>query len=320
VLGAVVRLAVWPGSVPPLVAARSALAEGRAAHAERALIEATRADPADPVPWRLWLELLRLEDRRHDARRVGGEALQAVPPSARREVLAAWTLALLADVPTDMAREALRRFLDADPHDADAQVALLRRIAIDPRPGDPTPAQRVEALEALLADRPGHLGGREALVGAWYDLGEPAHASAVLDAWPTEARDSRYHRLDGRRALEFTRDPARAVAALRRAAADRPDDWTTHFLLARALYASGADSEARAAAETVTRLREVLEPTALGRRLDANLARRDDPAACLDLAALCDRVGLDDLADAWRREARAVVSRPSQSPESDRGR
>ena len=59
-------------------------------------------------------------------------------------------------------------------------------------------------------------------------------------------------------------------------------------------------------AESVERLREALDPVTLGPRLDADLAALDDPNSRLDLASLCDRVGLKRLADAWRKDAEAT--------------
>lgn len=279
---------------------RDDLAEGRAAAAERAWVRACRADPSDPIPWRLRLELLRLEDRRPEARQVGREALASVPKAARREVLKAITLALLADVPDDLARTALRRFLNTDPTDADARVALLRRIAADPRPGDPSPADRLEALEDLVRRAPRHRGAREALVEALLDSGEPSAASERLDAWPKEDRDARYDRLAGRLALEHQRDPKLAVGLLERALQAWPIDWSTRSTLARAYLASGDAEAARREAEAVARFREALDPQTLGPRLDRDLARLDDPAARADLAELCERIGLDDLARDWR--------------------
>ncbi|MFO0959737.1 MAG: hypothetical protein U0800_20255 [Isosphaeraceae bacterium] len=279
---------------------RNDLAEGRAASAERAWIRACRDRPSDPIPWRLRLELLRLEDRRPEARQVGREALASVPRSARLDVLKALTLALLADVPDDLARSALRRFLDADPLDADARVALLRRIAADPRPGDPSPTDRLAALEDLARRESHHRGAREALVEALLDMGDPQAASERLEGWPAGDRDARYDRLAGRLALEHHRDPKEAVALLGRASAAWPFDWSTRSALARAYMASGDPEAARREADAVARLREILDPHTLGPRLDRDLARPADPEARRDLADLCERIGLEDLARAWR--------------------
>jgi thioredoxin-like negative regulator of GroEL len=306
-----------------LAEARAALALGRADEAERALARACLADPSDPEPWRLRLELLRVEDRVTDARRVGWEAYAAVAPPGRRGVLRDLTLALLADLPDDTARATLARWAaagaetagdpsDPDPDtapDPDARAALLQRFNTMPRAGDPPRAERVAELSAILGRRPGHLGAREALVTALADAGETEAGRRALDAWPESGRDARYWRLRGRWDLEFDRHPDRAVDDFTRALEELPHDWKTRFRLARALRASGRAAEASREAESVGRLREALDPAALGPRLDDDFRHLDDPRALRDLASLCGRAGLSRLADAWRAEA-ASVSRP----------
>ena len=289
--------------------ARAALKAGRAAQAERALRRAVDLTPDDPEPWRLWLDLLRVEDRAVEAQSVGWRAYAAVPPAARRGVLRSLTLALLAEPPDDAAVAALDRFIAADPSDLDARVARLRRVPADPRAGDPGRAARAAELEALLARDPGHVDAREALADALAEAGRVDRGRAILDGWPASSRDARFDRLAGRWALEYEHRPDLAVAGFRRALAELPHDARTHYRLARALSASGRPAEARAEADALSRLRELLDPAPLGRRLADDLARLDEPSACLDLADLCSRAGLSRLADAWRREAAEARSR-----------
>jgi tetratricopeptide (TPR) repeat protein len=285
--------------------ASAALALGRAGQAERVLQRATRIAPANPEAWLLWLEILRLEDRPLEARRVGEAALSVVPPESQREVLKALTLALLADAPDDLARDTLKRWIASDPADPEARVAWLRRVAADPRPDDPSAAARAAELSALLDRDPNHAAVREALVITLAEAGDPVRGRVILDAWPKLERDARYDRLVGRWNLDYDRPnrPSAAAESFRRALIDLPHDWRTHYGLARALSANGQDAESRREADLVARLRETLEPTALGRRLDDDFARLDSPDARRDLAALCDHVGLVDLAAVWRRDA-----------------
>ena len=283
--------------------AREALSLGQAARAERALIRQTRLDPSDPEPWLLRLEMLRVEDRQLEAQTVGWKALAAVRGPSRRRVLRAMTLAILADPPEEIARATLARWVAADPHDLDARVAQLQRIASSPRAGDPDRASRVASLSEILAAHPDHLSAREALVLALADAGDPIRGRAVLDAWPSGSRDARYHRLKGRWNLEYEHLYPEAVASFLKALADLPHDWRTHARLARSLHNANRDSDAKRAAEIVEKLREALDPIALGKRLDTDLAALDQPSSRLDLADLCDRVGLTRLAEAWRRDA-----------------
>jgi Flp pilus assembly protein TadD len=290
-----------------LAEARAALSLGRAAQAERSLRRAIAADPADPEPLRLLLEILRVEDRTFDARQAAWESYDDLPAESRREVLRDLTLALLADMPDESARTVLKRWIDADPSDIDARVALLQRIAAQPRADDPDRSARLDELETMVAEHPDHPGAREALVTALADAGEPDRGRAVLDAWPgpESDRDARYWRLRGRWELEYDRHPDRAESAFRRVLEAFPQDWRSWFGLSRALTRLGRADDARRAAEAVGRIREVLEPSSFVPRLDDDFQHLDEPRSLRDLADLADHVGLSRLAGAWRAEAEA---------------
>ena len=161
-----------------LAEARAALALGRAGEAEAALVRAIQADPSHPEPWRLRLELLRVEDDPLKAREIGWAAYNAVPPDDRRAILRELTLALLADLPDDLARRTLARWAGADvgtepapaPDPAspatatniDARVAFLQRVAAMPRSGDPARAEHVVELTGMLKTQPDNVLVREA--------------------------------------------------------------------------------------------------------------------------------------------------------------
>jgi thioredoxin-like negative regulator of GroEL len=330
VIAAVIAATLWLGGSQPrssprdrhLADAREALSTGHAAKAEKALILASKIDPADPEPWLLRLEMLRVEDRQVEAQAIGWEAYSAVRGRARRDILRAMTLALLADTPEDIARDTLARWSEADPDDLDAAIALSQRLAASVRGGDPDRAARVASLSRLVASHPDHVNAREALILALADSGEPDRGREVLDAWPEPSRDARYHRLKGRWALEYDRRYPEAVASFTLAQEALPHDWRTRARLARALKNAGRLDESRAMAESVERLREALDPVTLGPRLDGDLAALDDPKSRLDLASLCDRVGLKRLAEAWRKDAEAADSPgidPLLTPSSPRG-
>ena len=133
----------------------------------------------------------------------------------------------------------------------------------------------------------------------------------MLDGWPgpEPGRDARYWRLRGRWELEYDQHPEQAEAAFRRALETFPHDWRSWSGLARALTRLGRDAEARQAALAVSRIREALEPAALGPRLDDDFRHLDDPRSLRDLADLADHAGLSRLAGAWRAEAEAPAGR-----------
>ncbi len=227
-------------------------------------------------------------------------------PRPVRALLRELTLALLADLPDEKVRPALRRWTQGDAEDVDARVALLQWIAAQPRGADPDRDSRLTELETIVAEHPDHLVAREALLSALADAYEPDRGRAVLDGWPgpESARDVRYWRLRGRWDLEYDRRPDRAVDAFRKVVAVLPQDWRSWYALARSLRRVAHDAEARQAAETVSRIREVLDPMSLRPSLDAAFMHLDDPAALRDLAKLVGRVGLTRLSDAWVRGRR----------------
>jgi tetratricopeptide (TPR) repeat protein len=294
--------------------ARAALALGRAVQAERSLQQAVAVDPSDVTPWRLLLQILRVEDRSLESEKIGWQAYAQIHPNERPELLRELTLSLLADLPDEISRSTLKRWVDADRSDVNAQVALWQRIAASPRAADPDQPTLLAALDSLLRSHPDHVGAREALVAALADAGEPDRGRALLDAWPESTRDARYWRLRGRWDLEYDRRPDQAVTAFQTALTAFPQDWRSWYRLARAQRMLGRDDDGRRAANSVSRIREILDPLTLGPRLDAAVNHLADPAALEDLAVLCDRAGLKRLADAWR--ARAHYAVPPQTTDN----
>lgn len=291
-----------PGATAATLVAesRACLVLGLAGQAEQALRDAVAKDPAEAEAYLPLLKIMRVEDRFVDALRVGWAGLEQVAAAARSDLLRELTLAALTDVPDDLARTTLKRWIEADPNDVDARAAYLRRIGAEPRSGDPDRETRLSELAALLASHPEHLGVRAALVTALADAGEVDRGRAVLNDWPADQRDSRYWRLRGRWDIEFDHAAEQAVTALRSALDDFPQDWRTHYRLARALKILGQAAEAGREAETVSRIRELLDPLYLEPKLESSFARLDQAAARETLAELCSRAGLGRLAEAWR--------------------
>ncbi len=287
--------------------ARACLALGRAAQAERSLRRAIAADPSDLGSWRLLLKILRVEDRAIETEQMAWKAYVHIRPDERPQLLRELTLSLLADLPDDILRTTLKRWVGADPADVDAQVALWQRMAASPRAADPDRPTLLAALDSLLSSHPDHVGAREALVAALADAGDPERGRALLDGWPEAISDPRYWRLRGRWDLEYDHQPEWAVAALQKALAAFPLDWRSWYRLARAQRMLGRDNDGRWAAESVSRIREILDPLTLGPRLDAAVNHLADPTALEDLATLCDRTGLKRLADAWRALAHDAI-------------
>ncbi len=287
-----------------LAEASAELAIDRGADADRALERASTADPGRAEAWRARLDRFRVLDQPVEALKLLRRAETSVAPAEFRPILASATLAALAELPDDEARERLDRWIKADPNDFDARVAWLDRVAANPHPGDPDRATRIRELTAILDRDPNQIAARETLLVALADAGEPEKGRTVLAAWPEASRDARYFRLRARWDLEYDHQPEQAVVAYTEALNEIPHDWTSHYGLARAYRALGRETESRNEANIVARLRERLAPATLAPRLTGDLAKLDDPRSSLDLAALCQSVGLTWLAESWAREAR----------------
>ena len=234
-----------------------------------------------------------------------GKPTDYIRPDARRELLRTLTVGLLADRPDEDIRATLRRWVDADPDDVNAQVALWQRMLLQPRATDPDRPSILAALEVLLANHSSHLNAREALITALGDAGEADRGRVLLDSWPESMHDARYWRLQGRWYLEYDHRPQQSVIALQTALVDLPQDWRSWYRLARALHMLGRDTESQQAAEVVSRIREVLDPLVLEPRLHAAFGHVVDPTAVHDVAALCRGAGLSRLAMAWLAELKS---------------
>jgi hypothetical protein len=293
--------------------ARACLALSQAAQAERSLRKAIGAHAGNAEPWRLLLEILRVEDRIVEVQHLGWDGYDRVRATERTTLLRELTLGLLADLPDELVQATLRRWVDADNADVDARVALAQRIATQPRAADPNRPSLLAEMETILAEHPDHIGAREALVSTLADAGEPDRGRQVLDAWPAAAQDARYWRLRGRWQLEYDHRLDLAATALQTAVVELPQDWRSWYRLARVLWMLGRERESTCAAQTMSRIREVLDPLTLGPHLESAFNHLDSPSACADLAVVCERAGLIRLASAWRAQARILEQASSPS-------
>ena len=147
--------------------ARACLALSQAAQAERSLRQAIAADPSSLEPWRLLLEILHVEDRIVEVQRLGWEGYDQLRIGERPILLRELTLALLADLPDELVRATLHRWVAADDTDIDARVAMLQRIATQPRAADPERSTLLAAMEAILNDHPAHVGDERLWLRPW---------------------------------------------------------------------------------------------------------------------------------------------------------
>ena len=95
---------------------------------------------------------------------------------------------------------------------------------------------------------------------------------------------------------------------------DFPHDSRVHCPACQALQILNRTDEAHREAETVGRIRELLDPLTLGPQLGAALSDLDQPAAPQTLAQICDRVGLTRLAGCWREAGGAPQTDAAVTP------
>jgi tetratricopeptide (TPR) repeat protein len=294
--------------------AKVCLALGYAHQAEGNLRRAAFTDRTNTEAWRLLLEILRVEERIVEAQELAWNAYSQLDNQSRLSLLRELTLGSLGELPDELARATLQRWVDADQADIDARAALFERIATQPRASDPNRPALIAEIERMVGEYPEHAGARAVLISALADSGESKRGRAVLNQWP-EFHDARYWRLVGRWELEYDHHPDRAVAALRKTLIDLPQDWRTWYRLARAYHVMGQNRESTQAAEKVRHIREALDPLVLRPRLDSAFDHLDDPASLYDLAGICEQVGLSRLGAAWRLAAKhAPSSRKSSRP------
>ncbi len=282
---------------------RAWLSANQAREAETTLIQAINRFPTDPLLQLMRLEIERVEDRIVEAISNGDQALANVHSEDRVLILRGLTITLLDTIPDERAREKLKIWLQADPKDREAEVALMKRMASDPMAGDIDRPTRIARLKSMIQMDPSFVQAYEALTIELAASGLIDEGRVILDHWPKNARDVRYDRLKGRWELEYDHQPELAIQSFQRVLQHIPHDKTSWFRLSRAYKSIGRDRESQSAADRVTKLVEILDPRTLSPRLTEDFERLNNPRSKLDLAEVCEKAGLVKLANAWREEA-----------------
>ena len=282
---------------------RAWLSANQAREAEITLRKAIDRFPTDPLLQLMRLEIERVEDRIVEAISHGDQALAQVHSEDRVLILRGLTITLLDTIPEERAREKLKIWLQTDPQDREAEVALIKRMASDPMAGDMDRPTRIARLKSLIQKDSSFTQAYEALTIELAASGFIDEGRSILDQWPKNVRDVRYDRLKGRWELEYDRRPDLAIQSFERVLQHIPHDKTSWFRLSRAYKAIGRDQESQIAADHVAKLVEILDPRTLSPRLTKDFERLNDPQSKLDLAEVCEKAGLVKLAKGWREEA-----------------
>ena len=240
----------WPGKrEAEFLEGKAYLEAGHAHDAERAWLAALRDDPLHPTPPQYrraavegLLDLYALEERRPEAIALVWAEYEQAQAEDRPNILIMRFRLEFDRIAPDVALKPLRRYVEADPTDLDARLALARAVGAD---GKPVEADRLirGALRTNPSDPTVHR-TRIALLGARNDLGalrkaiaELPQSLAVTDDPAIQEARGRVLQADGR--LDAAADAY--LAALKR----RPDDPDFVYRLGIVERTRGRTAEAR---------------------------------------------------------------------------
>lgn len=279
--------------------ARCALMLDKPGKALRSLDAWQRTDREGVEGWQLSLEIRRALGDTDGVNAVMLEMLRSA--EARRSVtlLSVATFGILTAMNAEESRERLRRWAKAEPDSPLAEAWSLARRLDDSDLDGPIGAGSLEEVSALARKWPSDPDVRRVFVESLFLQGDYEELKRAMDQWPAEARDSvAWARLEGRRSLEVENDPERAIPHFRSVLERVPQDWRTHYRLARALAGAGRHEEAQAQARRTVEIRELLDPDSLEKILDTTFTKGKPPSPT-KLIELLRRIGQTDLAQAW---------------------
>lgn len=279
--------------------ARCALMLDKPAKARRLLDAWLRTDRVGTEGWQLSLEIQRALGDSDGVNTIMREMLRSA--EARRSValLSVATFGILTAMNAEDSRERLLKWAKAEPDSPLAEAWSLARRMDDSDENGPIGAASLEDVAALSRKWPKDPDVRRVFVESLFLQGDYEGVKRAMDQWPAEARDTvAWARLEGRRSLEVENDPERAIPHFLRVLERVPQDWRTHYRLARSLAGAGRHEEARAQARRTVEIRELLDPTSLEKILNETF-RKGKPPSPTKLIELLRRIGQTELAQAW---------------------
>jgi tetratricopeptide (TPR) repeat protein len=278
--------------------------------AERAWRACVADDPLHPMSpgylngaAKALVALYVLEDWRSEARDVLWEVFPQVAPEERPVILATLLRVESERIEPKEAAATLSRYVEADPGDWNARLALARNLdALGER-------ARCDRLVAdCLAERPDDLAAWRTWLEILTERNEPVELERALARMPSElagAPDAPLQRIRGA-AFEARGELSHAAEALRTAVELDPHDDQAHFRLARVarrLELLDDEQHHRERHQAIRQARdEIASALADYRRLHEGTGDGLDRSAVFDrLARVSEAIGRDRLAREWRR-------------------
>ncbi|WP_435009075.1 tetratricopeptide repeat protein [Tundrisphaera lichenicola] len=301
----------WPSkSESSFLEAQAFKRVSHAREAEAAWLACIADDPLHPAPPNLFagaakelVALYVLEGRLDEARKTLWRAYDQATPIERPGVLAMRVRAELERIAHEEAVAKLRGYIEADPQDWDARRALaLEEQAI----GNGEAADRV--LNDCLQSRPDDIKARQAQLEILQQRGNMDEARAVIDRLPSEAdQDAKIWMYRGL-VRQSERDDPGAFEAFRRSVELSPNEADTLYKLGMVEQRLGKTDQAR---DHIARSRELHQAYAnlsgaYQAFLDQTRKEPRDEAGYREsiekVASLCQTLGWQRVADAWRLE------------------
>lgn len=292
----------YPGKLTPddlVRQARCALMLDKPAKARRSLDAWLRTDRGGTEGWQLSIEIRRALGDSDGVNEVMREMLRSDEARRSMALLSAATFGILTAMNAEESRERLRRWAKSEPDSPLAEAWSLARRIDDSDLEGPIGAGSLEEVTALAQKWPNDPDVRRVFVESLFLQGDYEQVKRAMDQWPAEARDTiAWARLEGRRSLEVENDPGAAIPHFRSVLERVPQDWRTHYRLARAMAGAGQHEEAQAQARRTVEIRELLDPTSLEKVLSTTFAKGKPPSPT-KLIELLRRIGQAELAQAW---------------------
>ncbi|MBI1325040.1 tetratricopeptide repeat protein [bacterium] len=292
----------YPGSVTPddlVREARCALMLDKPAKARRSLDAWLRTEREGTEGWQLSIEIRRALGDSDGVNEIMREMLRSDEARRSLALLSAATFGILTAMNAEESRERLQRWAKAEPDSPLAEAWALARRIEDSDLAGPIGAESLEEVSALAQKWPNDPDVWRVYVESLFLQGDYEEVKRASNQWPAEARNSiAWARLEGRRALEVENDPERAIPHFRSVLERVPQDWRTHYRLARALAGAGRHEEAQAQARRTVEIRELMDPISLEKVLDATFTKGKPPGPT-KLIELLRRIGQTELAQAW---------------------
>lgn len=273
----------------------------RAADAEAALQTALRLDPNCLEAYRGLFHIYRWEDRRQEASEIFWKMYELTEPEERIHLLREWFLIGYSQISLADGLARLKSFLQAQPNDARAAIALGRLYVQEKRLG-PAEDLLVQAYQRTPEDP----AAREAYAEFLLASGQLEKLPSLFESWPPSELSPTAYRIRGTWYQEAKGDFAAAASDFRRVLEGMPDDWQTMFRLATCLQQLGQSNEAQSVREKAHEIQESTKYEVVKELLDDTTIKLWRPENRFRVGEFYRKIGYPQIARAWYEQALAL--------------